>query len=517
MDRSLRANWEGDVLERKGIADFLYRLLIQKFEASRDAPNAGALCMSLDGPWGCGKSFFITKWAEDLKLCGHPVVVFDAWRNDLSEEPLMGFVASLQNELKGWAAQVPVAQRARANASKIARDAFRKAGRAVVPISGLLTKGLLKKIAGIELNEWTAVLSGDPSISDDELSETANDPSKITGSDLIDEYFKVSLEDHSQRIRAIDDLKKALGELLAFLESHAKANLPMFVLIDELDRCRPSYAIELLEGVKHLFDVKGLCFCVSTNLVQLGESIKGVYGGGFDAHRYLKRFFSFEYVLPDPNDHAFAMLLTRAGLIKTRKNIFTGLSDAHTGNVSDESIAKAFHLISRAFRLDLRSQRQVFDIAEAASTGVPSDKALHIFYLFSLAAVRHIAPEAFATLQWPDADVRTFDSIARLMDASCKHSYEVSEQLDSPFRTLRKVEVEVIELLKIYVELARRDVVNIHERYYAQESRVYPKTIERSIADEIPQTYNPRHPHPPSIQDYARLIRTAGQIAPTES
>ena len=76
--------------------------------------------------------------------------------------------------------------------------------------------------------------------------------------------------------------------MITVLEDQAGVQLPLFVFVDELDRCRPDYAIELLEGIKHLFGVPGVYFVVATNTVQLGESVKAVYGSGFDGVRYLK-------------------------------------------------------------------------------------------------------------------------------------------------------------------------------------------------------------------------------------
>jgi hypothetical protein len=72
---------------------------------------------------------------------------------------------------------------------------------------------------------------------------------------------------------------------------------PMFVFIDELDQCQPTYAIELLEIVKHLFDIPGLIFVIATDTEQLQHSVKSVYGEGFDASRYLHRIFNRSFSL----------------------------------------------------------------------------------------------------------------------------------------------------------------------------------------------------------------------------
>jgi predicted KAP-like P-loop ATPase len=84
-------------------------------------------------------------------------------------------------------------------------------------------------------------------------------------------------------------------------DSEGKLEKPMFVFIDELDRCRPTYAIELLETVKHLFDIPDLIFVIATDTEQLQHSVKSVYGEGFDASRYLYRFFNRSFSLKKPD------------------------------------------------------------------------------------------------------------------------------------------------------------------------------------------------------------------------
>lgn len=80
---------------------------------------------------------------------------------------------------------------------------------------------------------------------------------------------------------------------------------PLVVVIDELDRCRPTYAIELLEVAKHLFAVDGVVFVLGVNRSELAESVKAVYGASFDAEGYLHRFIDIDIRLPQPDRGAF--------------------------------------------------------------------------------------------------------------------------------------------------------------------------------------------------------------------
>lgn len=73
----------------------------------------------------------------------------------------------------------------------------------------------------------------------------------------------------------------------------------LVIFIDELDRCRPSYALEMLERIKHYFDDDRIIFLVSVNKEQLTHTISNYYGNGFDSTGYLNKFFDLEARFPE--------------------------------------------------------------------------------------------------------------------------------------------------------------------------------------------------------------------------
>lgn len=75
----------------------------------------------------------------------------------------------------------------------------------------------------------------------------------------------------------------------------------LVVFIDELDRCKPSYAVKLLERIKHYFTDDRITFVFSVNIDELQHTIRKYYGEGFDGSRYLDRFFDLRISLPSPN------------------------------------------------------------------------------------------------------------------------------------------------------------------------------------------------------------------------
>ena len=148
-----------------------------------------------------------------------------------------------------------------------------------------------------------------------------------------------------------DHLKKFVDHLSP--QENAK-NKPLIFFIDELDRCRPTYAIDLLEKIKHLFDVKGIIFVLAIDKVQIGHSIGSIYGSNMDIDGYLRRFFDLEYRLPDPPRADFcASLYDRFNL----PELASGRTDA--ADALREFI-EAFSKISEIFQLSLRTIEQCF-------------------------------------------------------------------------------------------------------------------------------------------------------------
>ena len=97
----------------------------------------------------------------------------------------------------------------------------------------------------------------------------------------------------------------------------------MFI-IDELDRCRPSFSIEVLEKAKHFFNVENIIFVLGADKEQLGHSIKAIYGNDLNVNGYLRRFIDLDYVLPSPDKGLFVKVLFK-------KHLFNEYFSSKTG------------------------------------------------------------------------------------------------------------------------------------------------------------------------------------------
>lgn len=258
--------FEGDLLDREKLAiqltSYIKRLRV------------GAV-LAIDAPWGEGKSWFGRHWAKYLVSDphNHKVIYIDAFAQDYIEDPFLLITAEIAEALK-------------ASDSKTSKEITEKATdvmKAFSPIGGKLIFNIIGRI-----------LLGSIDLADEIKGaiKTANDEVANATSDFI----KKKLEDYSDEKETLNSFKEILTEFCG------KENEPVVIFIDELDRCRPTFAVQLIERIKHLFDVPNLVFVLLLNREQLENAIKGIYGNETDAAKYLGKFVNLFFRLPKKTD-----------------------------------------------------------------------------------------------------------------------------------------------------------------------------------------------------------------------
>lgn len=119
---------------------------------------------------------------------------------------------------------------------------------------------------------------------------------KVNPATLINELQEGKM-DILSAVKTEEDIKECVRHV--FNDIIVEKAEKLVVFIDELDRCKPSFAIEMLERIKHYFDDERIIFVVSLNKEQLIHTISNYYGSEFDATRYLNRFFDVSINLPE--------------------------------------------------------------------------------------------------------------------------------------------------------------------------------------------------------------------------
>lgn len=371
-------NWRDDKLDRKQCADYLTNYLTKRFALAAQAGRPDSLVLNISANWGFGKTFFVNAWMKDLLHSKYPVVYFDAWANDFSDDPLVGFISEMNEALSEHFKRMPVVQRH-------VDEAFAVGRRLIKPLGMSVAAVLAKQLAGCSLDQLKGYFSdtADDASTLDIEHQGAGDKEGEGVASVIAQCAEVAVKEHASKKETIATFRKRLARLIKELEKKASVQLPMFVFIDELDRCRPSYAIELLEAIKHLFGVGGIYFVASTNLDQLGHSIKAVYGEQFDSEQYLKRFFDQEYLLPAPEHSRYtSMLFERYSLDKFGNYVTPVVGRVYGDTPVYQAIFTEFAL---AFGMSLRDQEQVAVSLQAVILSWPNGEVMHLplilFYL----------------------------------------------------------------------------------------------------------------------------------------
>lgn len=265
---------------------------LAKFIEILDNANQN-LTLSLNGGWGSGKTFFVkqavlllnhsnaiyrnqnqinendpvlTKWNNMIALqtakqikTNHYAVYYDAWENDNSLDPVLSVLYQITLQL----------------CNKYELDQYKNVQKLIEEIIDYGAKE--EGISDINIPTTKISLKKIPFAAIKKLFEHSNivesEENRVTLKNKIKEFFDSLRIERSDRIE---------------------------IFIDELDRCRPTFAVSLLERIKHYFDIDNITFVFSTNLIELGKTIECYYGSGFSYTRYFDKFFDLRLELNKP-------------------------------------------------------------------------------------------------------------------------------------------------------------------------------------------------------------------------
>ncbi len=258
--------FRNDLLDRKPYIEDLTDLL---------GAVEGPCVLALDSEWGGGKTTFLKMWASHLRNEGFFVAEFNAWETDYSGDPFVALSTKVQKQFQELASDGRGV-----NVKRLAADAKKVVFRTAPLAAGIAAT------AAFGSGAWA--------------TEAVTHLASYAG-DRLEEYRKGQ--------EAIDSYRITLGKETLRISDNQYNGRSLFIMIDELDRCRPSYAVELLEVAKHLFSVDRIVFVLAVNRSQLAHSVKALYGSEFDATGYLRRFFDLDYSLPTPKRDKFVLQL----------------------------------------------------------------------------------------------------------------------------------------------------------------------------------------------------------------
>lgn len=268
-----------------------------------------SLVLSVDADYGIGKTFFL-KGLQELAAEDHPVAYIDAWADDIFDDPTTALAAVLKKAIQPL---IQTDETVKEKWAKYAQAAGKvvllgSKGLAVRSAQFLLTREAVDGIStAFQLEEENDISNLSDVVKDavEDIKDGIDDGLRSINANKV---ISSRISEFEAGVAALNDMRKALRALVQAVDGKQK-RAPVYIIIDELDRCRPSYAIKLLEEIKHLFSVSEVVFVLGMNARQLGHAVSGLYGEKFEGGAYLSRFVDRNIKLPFPSLQQLAQSL----------------------------------------------------------------------------------------------------------------------------------------------------------------------------------------------------------------
>lgn len=365
LDGVIAEIWADDRLERRQEARFLIDFLANRIDEKKRRGDVASYVLNLDARWGQGKSFFLDRFVRQLAAEGYIVAHVNAWRDDHSDDPLIAVLSATAQALKPFLSSAAV------------RERFNVAKRNAGTVALAVGKGVLGTLAQRYIGQTVYDLIDGISDHDESVAETAAaegfGKGRVALTKLTDEITDKLIASFHRETSAIDGFKANVATAIEHASAEFDRRLPLFIVVDELDRCRPTYAVKMLERIKHMFETDNVVFLIATDTTQLRHSIRGTYGGDFDGMIYLQRFFDRNYVFREADQ---GNLLQEA------------LEQTDTQKISFPTMDKIVFLraFSSRFSLSIREFKKVLELVENAISAWSEPIKIEAILLFPLAA-----------------------------------------------------------------------------------------------------------------------------------
>lgn len=248
-----------DVLDREAFVKQIVDLAMVLSEKRKNC------CFAIEGEWGSGKSFVL----ENIQECLQPeqseetgadrffVVRYDCWKYDYYEEPIVAIISVLRDQIDQYI-------------NLLTDDAKRALLKTVKNAITKIAVETIKSKTGIDM---------------DGVAEVPKRDEKI-----YDKYFGF------QKV-----VKKVQNQIEKISQTQT-----VVIMVDELDRCLPLYAIKVLERIHHVFnEIENVVVIVAMEKKQISNSLHQTYGDEMDVDRYLKKIIAFSFKLDNGSAHNF--------------------------------------------------------------------------------------------------------------------------------------------------------------------------------------------------------------------
>lgn len=351
---------------------------------------ADGFVLAINNEWGTGKTTFVKMWQQQLENEGFQTIYFNAWENDFDNNPLVALMSELETLTN-------------AKNKKVFKSVVEKGAVLVKNIAPSLAKSLIKKYV-VDIDEIAV--------------------------DAIENATKASTEILESEIKEYADKKKTIIEFKKELEKFVKQadnTKPLIFIVDELDRCRPNYSVEVLEQIKHFFSVSGIVFVLSIDKNHLASAVKGFYGSEqIDSNEYLRRFIDLEYSIPKPSTKDFIKYLFEYYSFKDFFSSQERMQFRELHSDSENFTSMADFLLTKS-NATLRQQERIFALTRLVLCSFKINEYTFPHLLFLLVYLKIIRVDLFQQIEKGELTLQELsDSIGNLMLSEDKDNHRIN-------------------------------------------------------------------------------------------
>jgi len=357
-------SFKNDALNREQFGIALFNLITKTKEE---------LVICLNAPWGEGKTSFVKMWQGLLSKNQIQSIYFDAFSNDYIDDAFIAIVSRIIDFSEKEFQKDP-------SLKKTLDEFKKKASKVGVQLLSWATK------LGVKAATLGVIKEGDI----EELMTIKDDIAKGT-SDVVSKFIEDRISTHNNEVQNVISFRETLSQLANNIS--VDSGNPLVIIIDELDRCKPTYAIELIERIKHLFSVKNIVFILVMHKKQLEESIRCLYGQNIDATSYLQKFINIDCRLPKN---------TEPQGINDYKKYCERLYDLHELEISENEksdLLYSISFLSRHFDLSLRQLEKCFTYITIFYISVFERHSIFTSISAVLSILKVINPNLYAELR----------------------------------------------------------------------------------------------------------------------
>lgn len=321
---------------------------------------ADGFVLAINNEWGAGKTTFVKMWQQQLKNEGFQTIYFNAWENDFDNNPLVAIMSELETLTN-------------TNNEEVFKSVIQK--------GAVLTKHIAPAIIKAVADRYI-----DLKVISDAIENTTKASTEI---------LEAEIKEYSSKKKTINEFREELEKFV----KHGENTKPLIFIVDELDRCRPNYSVEVLEQIKHFFSVSGIVFVLSIDKKHLGSAIKGFYGSEqINTDEYLRRFIDLEYSIPFPQTNLFVDYLYE---YYNFNDFFYSVERSKIFEFKEDS--KLLKLISNVLftktNSTLRQQEKVFAVSRLVLSSFKSNEYTFPHLLFILVYFKTMKNEDYLKIE----------------------------------------------------------------------------------------------------------------------